>query len=149
MVMAKENSRVLEDKKVNVKQKLSALWASLMFLYIYADILGFYTPGFVEELISGKAGGIQITEVFLIVMAIWMAVPSVMVFLSLALQATVNRWANIIVAIISVIMLAATFSVGEFSIRYAFQALVEAVLMILIIWSAWKWPLERDSLSIA
>ena len=35
----------LEDVPINVKIKLAALWATLMFLYTYGDILGFYTPG--------------------------------------------------------------------------------------------------------
>jgi hypothetical protein len=35
----------LEDLKINVKIKLSALWASVMFCYIYADYFGLYRPG--------------------------------------------------------------------------------------------------------
>ena len=35
----------LEDMKIDIKIKLSALWIALMFLYTYADILGFYAPG--------------------------------------------------------------------------------------------------------
>ena len=73
-------------------------------------------------------------------MAIWMAVPSVMVFLSLALKANVNRWVNIIAAIVSILVLGATFFVGEYSARYTFQAMVEGILILLILWYAWKWP---------
>jgi hypothetical protein len=131
---------ILEDVKVNVRIKLSALWITLMLLYIYADILGFYTPGNIESVVSGEIGGVQITEGFLFMMAIWMAVPSVMVILSLTLKANVNRWLNILVSIVSIFALGATFFVGEFSVRYTFQAILEAVLMALIIWYAWKWP---------
>ena len=70
MVASKKATTMLVDAKVNVKQKLSALWIVLMFLYTYADILGFYTPGTLAELMSGEAGGIQLTEVFLSVMAL-------------------------------------------------------------------------------
>lgn len=58
----------LEDVKINVKIKLAALWATLMFLYTYGDILGFYTPGNLEQLISGEIEGIQLTEGLLIAM---------------------------------------------------------------------------------
>jgi hypothetical protein len=133
-------TKLLEDSKVSVKLKLSALWAALMFLYTYGDILGFYTPGTIEDLISGKAGAIQITDAFLIVMAAWMAIPSVMVFLSLSLKVKANRWSNIVLATVSMLMLAATFFAGEFSVRYAFHALVEGVLIMLIFWHAWNWP---------
>ena len=77
-------------------------------------------------------------------MAIWMAIPSVMVFLSLTLKARANRWANIIVGIVSVVMLGATFFAGELSIRYLVQAMVEGVLIASIVWHAWKWP-KQDS----
>ena len=143
----KRTTKFLEDMKINVKIKLSALWATLMFFYVYADILGFYTSGNVEQVMSGEIGGIQLTEGFLFAMAIWMAIPSIMVFLSLTLKADANRWVNIIVGIVSIVVLGATFFVGEFSIRYTFQAIVEGVLIVLIVWNAWKWP-EQESVEV-
>ncbi len=92
---------------------------------------------------SGEIEGVQITDGFLLSMAIWMAIPSVMVFLSLTLKANANRLLNIIVGFVSIIALGATFFVGEFSARYTFQAIVEGVLMVWIVWHAWKWP-KRD-----
>ena len=139
----KRTTKFLEDMKINVKIKLSALWATLMFFYVYADILGFYTSGNVEQVMSGKIGGIQLTEGFLFAMAI----PSIMVFLSLTLKADANRWVNIIVGIVSIVVLGATFFVGEFSIRYTFQAIVEGVLIVLIVWNAWKRP-EQESVEV-
>ena len=137
-------TRFLEVVKIDVKIMLSALWVTLMLFYIYADIVGFYSPGNIEKVISGKIGGIQITEGFLFVMAIWMAVPSVMVFLSLLLKANANRWVNIIIGIISIVVLGATFFAGEFSARYTFQAIVEGVLIALILWYAWTWPKQQS-----
>lgn len=116
-----------------------------MLLYLYADILGFYTPGNIEQVVSGEVGGVQITEMFLFVMAVWMAIPSVMVFLTLTLKANVNRWVNIIVGLVSMNILGATFFVGDFSARYSFQAVLEAALIAAIVWYAWKWP-EQTSL---
>lgn len=143
MITNKEATRILEDREVNVKLKLSALWVVLMFLYIYADILGFYTPGILEGLLSGEMGSIQITEAFLFVMAIWMAVPSIMVILSLTLRANANRWTNIIVGVVSVLVLGATFFAGQLSFRYAFHAAVEGLLIAMIVWHAWKWPVAQ------
>jgi len=135
-----KGTSIFEDAKVNIRIKLSALWITLMLFYIYADILGFYTPGNIESVVSGEIGGVQITDGFLFVMAIWMAIPSVMVFLSLTLRANVNRWLNILVGILSILALGATFFAGEISARYTFQAILEAVLIVSIIWSAWTWP---------
>jgi hypothetical protein len=138
-----ESSQILEDVKISVKVKLSALWVTLMLFYIYADILGFYSPGTIEQVVSGEIGGIQISEIFLFVMAIWMAIPSLMVFLSLTLMPNTNRWVNIITGFVSLVALVATFFVGEFSARYTLQAVVEGVLIALIVWYAWKWPKQH------
>ena len=70
----KKPTITFSDVKISVKIKLSALWVTLMLFYIYADILGFYTPGNIENVVSGEIGGVQITNAFLFVMAIWMEV---------------------------------------------------------------------------
>ena len=44
----------LEDIKIHVKIKLSALWASVMFCYIYADYFGLYVPGTLQGMLNGK-----------------------------------------------------------------------------------------------
>lgn len=133
-----------EDNGINVKIKLSFFWITLMFFYIYADILGFYSPGIIENVITGELAGIQLSEGYLLVMAVWMAIPSLMIILSATLQASINRWVNLIVGLLSLVILGATFFVGEFSIRYTFQALIEAVLIIMITWSAWNWPQSKS-----
>jgi len=92
----KKMATELEDVKINVKIKLSALWATLMFLYIYADLLGNMEPGHIEGVISGEVAGLQITPAFLLGSTILMAIPSLMVFLSLTVPPKANRWANII-----------------------------------------------------
>ena len=139
-MVTSKNTTDLGDVKINVEIKLSALWVTLMLFYIYADILGFYTPGLIEKIVSGELGGIQITAGFFFVMPIWMAIPNVMVFLSLTLKAITNRWVNIIAGLVSIVVLGATFFVGEFSARYMFQSIMEGVVLALIIWHAWKWP---------
>jgi hypothetical protein len=70
MNTSNHKTMTLEDAKIDVKIRLSALWVTLMLFYIYADILGFYTPGIIEGVISGEVGGIPITQGFLFVMAI-------------------------------------------------------------------------------
>jgi hypothetical protein len=72
-----------------------------------------------------------------------MALPSLMVFLSLVLKANANRWVNIIAGILSLAVLIATFLVGDISLRYTFQASVEVLLIVAIIWQAWKWPQQQ------
>ena len=138
-----KTKRVLHDVTISVKIKLAALWAALMFFYLYRDVLGFMEPGHIEDLLAGELGGVPITEAVLLGSAALMAIPSVMVFLSLALRAQANRWANAILGIAHIVILAGTFFVGEVSVLYAFYAIVEFVLTVLIVWHAWKWPLRQ------
>jgi hypothetical protein len=149
MITNKITARILEDVNVNVKIKLSALWVALMFFYIYRDILGFMEPGHLEQFMAGEIEGIQITQTLLLVSAIIQALPSVMVFLSLTLKAKANRWANIILGIVYIAVLVAFSTMGEISILYLFYATGEGVLLVLIIWHAWKWPKqEREEVTI-
>jgi uncharacterized membrane protein len=133
-------TRIFEDVKIDVKIKLSALWVALMFCYTYADILGFYAPGNIEELISGGIAGIQMTQGLLLASAVLMTIPTVMVFLSLALKAKANRWTNIIVGLVYLGVLGSTFFTGRNPAYYIFYAIVKTMLIALIIWHAWKWP---------
>ena len=135
----------LRDVTVDVKPKLSALWVALMFFYIYADILLFYRQGHVAGLLAGKAGGTVITPAFVLVSAVVMAIPSLMVFLSLALQATVNRWANIGVGMVYAAVLVATLFAGKITADSLLYAVAEALLIVLIVWHAWMWPKEESA----
>ena len=130
--------------KVNVKVKLALLWVALMFFYLYNDLFSLFQPGHVEELVGGQLEGITFTQEILFGAAILMALPSTMVFLSLTLQAKVNRLVNIIVGIFHIVVMLGTLLVpGELWAYYALYMILEAVFIILIIWHAWKWPIQE------
>lgn len=136
--------KTLEDIKLNVKLKLAALWASFMFLYIYIDYFHLYMPGALEDMLAGKVFVFEITQVFLLVVLATVTIPALMIFLSVALPAKVNRWVNIIIA--GVYIPYTLFNlVGEAWMHMVFGAIVEVVLLLLVIWYAWKWPeLQAD-----
>jgi hypothetical protein len=138
----KDTTSTLEDSKVNVKVKLALLWAALMFFYIYNDILSFFQPGHVADLVEGQLEGVQFTQSFLIGAALLMALPSLMIILSLTLRAGLNRWVNIFAGIFHLLVLVGTQFVGESKvwIYWRLYELLEAVFIVLIIWTAWKWP---------
>ena len=133
----------LEDVKINVKIKLSALWVTVMFLFAYVDIMGNYQPGHIENIMSGEVAGFQITQVWILGVIIMMAIPSLMVFLSLALKPKANRWANIIVGIFKIIVVLGSLFIGENWAFYIFGSIVEVVLLSLIVVYAWKWPKQE------
>ena len=129
----------LEDIKVSVNLKLAALWASLMFLIIYLDYFALYMPGTIKDLLKGRVFVFDITQGFLLAALASVTIPALMIFLSVALPAKVNRWANIIIA--SVYIPYTLFNLaGEAWMHMVFGAVVEVVLLCIIIRYAWKWP---------
>jgi hypothetical protein len=128
-----------EDIKVNLKLKLATLWASFMFLYIYVDYFHLYMPGSIKDILAGKVFVFDISFVFLLVAMIFVAIPSLMIFLSVALPAKVNRWTNLIVATVFIPYMLFNLA-GEAWAHMYFAAAVEVVLLCLIIRYSWKWP---------
>jgi uncharacterized membrane protein HdeD (DUF308 family) len=128
----------MEDVKINIKMKLSALWVALMFIYIYADILFLYKPGEIEKMVEGFMGPFPATQGALLLASILMIPPAVMVFLSLTLKPKANRWVNIILGVLYTFVNIANL-IGETWAFYIFFGIVEIVLTLLIVGYAWKW----------
>lgn len=130
----------LEDFKINVKIILSGLWTSLVFCFAYADILAHMRSDIIEGILVGELAGIQLTSEALMGSAVLMLIPILMVVLSLALPAKVNRWTNVALGgIYAAINLMTMIMTGGAWIYYYIFAVVEVVISILIVWYAWKW----------
>lgn len=130
---------MLEDIKINIKVQLAALWTALMFLYIYVDYFHLYMPGSIGDIQAGKMFVFDITQVALLAGLALVTIPALMIFLSVALTAKVNRWTNIIMATVYIPFTLLNLA-GEAWIHMVFGAIVEVVLLSLIIRCAWKWP---------
>ena len=133
---------ILEDVKVNVKIKLSIMWATLMFIYLYVDFFGLFQPGALETILAGKVWVFEITQTWAMSAMLLMTVPSLMVLLSLVLKAKANRWLNIIMGILYIIVAIGSV-IGETWAYYIFGTIIELVLLLVIIWTAWKWPTQE------
>ena|SRR6266542_4030771 len=134
----------LEDVKISVKIKLSALWAAMMLLYIYADIFSLFRPGQIEKMTKGLMGPYPVTQGSLLVASILMIIPAVMVFLSVTLKPKVNRWVNIILGVLYTVVNIGNL-IGETWAYYIFFGVVEIAFIALIVWYAWKWPKQEDN----
>ncbi len=127
-----------QDIKLHVRFKLFALWASLMFFYIYGDYFELYQPGKLREMMAGKMVFGDVTQGILLGVSAVMILPSLMPFLSLALPAGVNRWLNIFAGVLyATIVILAIRGGWHFYVVYGW---IEIVLTVLIVWYAWTWP---------
>ena len=135
----KTHQIALEDIKVSVQLKLATLWTSLIFLIIYVDYFHLFMPGSLEEILKGQVFVFDITQGFLLGAFATMIFPILMVFLSVALPAKANRWANIISASVKIPMVLFNLA-GEAWLHMVIGAILEVILLCLIIYYAWKWP---------
>lgn len=134
--------KAFEDININVKLKIAALWGSFMFLYIYVDYFHLYMPGSVQDILAGKMYVFDITQTALLIGLVSVTIPALMIFLSVALSAKVNRWVNIIIA--GVYIPYTLFNlVGEAWMHMVLGAIVEVAILLLIISYAWKWPKQE------
>ncbi|MEJ2305729.1 MAG: DUF6326 family protein [Anaerolineales bacterium] len=117
-----------------VQIKLSAIWVALMLTYLLGDVLRIFSGDFK----AGEIEGMQASQGLYLGMAVLFVIPIAMVFLSLTLKQPVNRWANIIVAIIffgfNLIGLP-----GYPSAYDKFLIAVSLVFNVLTVWFAWRW----------
>jgi hypothetical protein len=132
----------LEDMRVGVRPKISALWIAMLVLFAYGDIFGFFKPGQIEEVMSGEISGIEITQGFLIAISVYIAIASVMIFLTLVLKPTMARWSNIVLAILYIVSIIAA-AIGE-DAYYLFLSAVEIAMLLLIVGHAWTWPRQSS-----
>jgi Family of unknown function (DUF6326) len=137
----------LEDLRMPVQAKLAAAWTSLMFLYIYVDYFGLYKPGFLDDLLAGVVFGLDITPTLLTIFLALIAIPALMVMLSMTLPARVNRTINLVVATLY-IPVSVFNAVGEsssWSYFYGLSIGLELLLLAFILRSAWTWPRHTAS----
>ena len=73
-----------------------------MFLYVYVDILAFFKPGVIDDILAGNVWEFDISQTLLTTFLALMAIPIFMVVLSMTLPARANRITNLIVASVQV-----------------------------------------------
>jgi hypothetical protein len=129
---------MLEDTKIPIRLKLSALWTALMFCYVYGDYFGLYPPGHLEGMLEGTGPLGPTSQSSLVAVSILMAIPSLMTFLPIVLPTALNRWLNFALALAYALVVAITMP-GAWAF-YLFFSAIEIALSLLIAWYAWRWP---------
>ena len=125
----------MEDVQITI----SALWVAVMLSSLMGDVLRFYEPGIIKQIIAGEVEGMQQTHRGLLVSATFMAIPIVMVVLSMTLNYNANRWANII---FSIFFFGFTLIWLLIKPPPAYKILLGSVGLVcnaLIVWYAYMW----------
>jgi hypothetical protein len=138
----------LED--LRMQAKLAAAWTSFMFLCAYVDIIAFFKPGVIVDILAGKVFEFDVSQTLLTTFLALMAIPIFMVVLSMTLPARANRTTNLIVASVQVPYTA--FNVVGESWTYFYTGppfvlglVLELILLAVILRYAWTWPRRTAS----
>jgi hypothetical protein len=128
----------LEPFPVNVRIKLSALWAAMLFVFAYVDLFSLYRDDVRADLEAGELGGFDVDQAFLLGTTAYVVIPSLMVFLALVLPARAARIANIALGVLYALSVVAG-AIGEWG-YYVLGSAVEVALLAAVVYYAWTWP---------
>ena len=130
----------LEQSPVNVRVKIAALWASMLFVFAYVDLFSLYRPDVRADVEAGEVGGFAVNQTFLLATTAYVVIPSLMVFCVLVLRPRLNRIVNIVLAMVYAVSIVAA-SIGEWT-YYLLGSFIEAALLVAVVFYAWTWPKE-------
>ena len=134
-----------ENHPTSPRIKLSALWASTLFVFLYVDLISMYRADVRADIEAGKVFAFTIGQGVLLGMTAYILIPSLMVSLSLVLPVRVARTANIVLATLYAITIVGG-AVGEWN-YYILGSVVEVALLAAVGYYAWRWPQVTDRAS--
>ena len=130
---------------MDLKIKLAMLWLFTGMTYVAYFLLMLVVPGALEQMLAGEIPELQSPEVLLIVTLIFLVL-FIMPFLTLTLKDSINRWVNVIIGVIYVVLeFGALIDIFTHT-PYAHLIILtgsKIVATALIAWYAWKWPSTR------
>ncbi len=127
------------DPPVSTRIKISGLWVSMLFIFAYVDIFSLYRPDFAQGILDGKVHIFDVSQTFLALTTAYILIPSLMVFLTLVMPPRLNRWANIVVALLYALTIVGS-CIGETWIYFLLGSAVEVILLLVLVRYAWKMP---------
>jgi len=139
MTIRTNTPNLLDNPPAPVQAKLAAAWTSFMFLYIYVDYFHLYKPGAIDEIRGGVIFKFDISPTLLTIFLASVAIPALMVMLSMTLPARVNRATNLVVALLYIPFSAFNAVGGSWASFYGLSIGVEVLLLAFILRSAWTW----------
>jgi hypothetical protein len=132
----------LDSAPIPVQATIAAAWTSFMFLYVYVDVIGFYKPGVLDGILNGLVWEFEVSAALLTTFLVSVSIPAMMIVLSLALPARVNRVTNLVVAslLIPYSLFNAVGETWEWAAFYGIAIAVEVALLAFILRTAATWP---------
>jgi hypothetical protein len=119
------------------RAKLTSLWVFVFLNMIFRDLHEFGRSGFLEEVMTGVVGGVQITDGLMLVGGIMIAVPLLMIPIIQFLSFKANRRANLVMGVLQMVSVVGVNRAPD--LDDVFFAAIELIALLLILQLAWTW----------
>jgi len=116
---------------------LTLLWIFIVLNFFAKDIHELGRPGMLEQMMSGTIDGVVMTEMLMLFGGIMIEIPMVMTILALLLAHGVNRWVNIGVGLLTMVMIVAMNLQPD--LDNVFFMGIQLIALIGILRIAWRW----------
>lgn len=142
----RERGGANEVKALRWRVQVTVLWLVLASGMSAAMLLYLMEPGSIDKVRSGKVEGMDLGSFAVQVQfAIFWIVPWAMAFLTLVFRDTLDRWVNgvlgLVVASFYAMDVAGHMGDGGFT-GEALVVILGALVGLLIVWHAWRWPTQ-------
>jgi hypothetical protein len=131
----------------NPRLLLSILWVFIILNFFARDIHELGRPGMLEQMMSGTIDGVVITEMLMLLGGIMIEIPMLMTVLALLLPHEMNRWANIGVGLLTMVMIVAMNLKPD--LDNVFFMGIQLIALIVIVGIAWQWRASQGKDAIS
>lgn len=139
------NPTQYQDHPIHPRVKIAALWAAMLFIFLYVDLISMYRADIRADIEAGKVFAFTIEQGVLLGMTVYILIPSLMLFLSLVLPVRVARTTNVVLAVLYAITVVGG-AIGEWN-YYIFGSVAEVALLAAIGYYAWTWPKAPEAVT--
>lgn len=116
---------------------LSVLWIFTILNFFARDIHELIRPGMLEQMMSGTIDGVVVTEMLMLLGWVMIEVPILMTVFALLLPHGINRWANIVVGLLTMVMIV-TLNLKP-DLDNVFFMGIQLIALTAIVGIAWQW----------
>lgn len=131
---------MLDDQPTSVRTRLAVGWGSFALLYAYVDILNFYTPGTISEILEGRVFEFELSQTFSVSALALVSVPILMAVLAVALPARASRTTTLAIAALYLPVTVFNLAGDTYHWYYGLGVTLELGVLALVVRWAWTWP---------
>lgn len=131
----------------NPRLLLSLLWVFIILNFFARDIHELGRPGMLEQMMTGTIDGVVVTEMLMLIGGVMIEIPILMTVLALLLPHGINRWANISVGLLTMVMIVA-MNIKP-NLDSVFFMGIQLIALIAIVGIAWQWQASQGADAIS